>query len=368
MIELNIFSIILILGIVQGVFLVVSLFLIRNRNKGANQFLSAFILLITLTMLGRLIIESDLEISFPNILALPDAIIFLYGPIMYLYLLKLCTNREFKFAKTIKHFLPAIIFLVSELPLLFQIDHQFRETWTRYTTVRFILIEGGALVVNIYYLFLYKNLLNTYEDESNNHFSIRQHPKYLRVISNIMAVTLIVWGVSYFSWITGNYNIFSQIGYRTVWIILPFLTYAFGYYAMNQPALFKVINKKEKPNTDTQIDQSVLEDWKKTLEKFMLEEMPYLNPNLTLKMLSDDIGLKPYQTSKLINTVYEKNFNDFINGYRIEEFKKRATADGLKKKTILSFALEAGFNSKTTFNTAFKKLTNTTPLQYLKSR
>lgn len=364
---ISLFSLILVLGIVQGVFLIFSVNRIEDRNREANKILSIFILLITISMIGRLIIEMNLEIPIPNVLALPDAIIFLFGPIIYLYLLKLYVGKKYPFNKYIRLFFPAILFLISEIPLLFGVDHPVRQFWTSYTTSRFVLIEGSALVVNVYYLMKFRDLLSSYEDESDNYFSFPQYPRYLRVISNIMMATLFFWGISYFSWITGYYNILSQIGYRTVWIILPFLIYTFGYYAINQPEIFKLTTKGNDKRREVISEEELLK-WKKSLDDYIREEAPYLNAKLTLHELSENIGLKPYQISKLINTVYEKNFNDFINSYRIEEFKRRATKDELVNKTLLSIALESGFNSKTTFNTAFKKLTNQTPLQFIKSK
>tara|TARA_R110000868_G_scaffold259361_9_gene517422 strand:- start:16191 stop:17294 length:1104 start_codon:yes stop_codon:yes gene_type:complete len=365
--KVTVFAVVLILGIVQGIFLVISLQSLKNSNKEANRFLSLFIVLIVFTMSGRLVIEMDMGISFPNILALPDAIIFLYGPTLYFYLRKLVSEYEVSLKSDTKHFIPAIIYLVSEIPLLLEPNSFLRQLWTDYTTVRFILIEGAALVLSIFYLMLFRNLLREYEDELNNQFSFHQFPKYLRTISNCMIATLLVWGISYFSWITGNYNIISKVGYRTVWIILPFLTYGLGYFAIQRPEFFKLnpasLQKKEEENEE----KIELIEWRKKLEIYMSNEKPYLNPTLSLKELSDQIQLKPYQTSKLINSAFSRNFNDFVNEYRVEEFMKRATKEVLVTKTILSIALESGFNSKTTFNTAFKKLTNKTPIQFIKS-
>jgi AraC-like DNA-binding protein len=68
--------------------------------------------------------------------------------------------------------------------------------------------------------------------------------------------------------------------------------------------------------------------------------------------------------SAVINEGYNKNFFDFINDYRIEEFKRLAATEQYKHYTFLAIAMEVGFSSKTTFNRAFKKCTGQTPREY----
>ena len=75
--------------------------------------------------------------------------------------------------------------------------------------------------------------------------------------------------------------------------------------------------------------------------------------------------MPPHVLSKVLNEGYDKNFFDFINTHRIEELKARLHNPQFRSYTLLSMALEVGFNSKTAFNRSFKKLTNQTPSEYL---
>jgi len=96
----------------------------------------------------------------------------------------------------------------------------------------------------------------------------------------------------------------------------------------------------------------------------MEKDKLYQEPELTLQALSDKLGIQSYQASQAIYDGLKKNFYDLVNGYRVEEAKRLLLDPKNSKYTILSVGFEAGFNSKTTFHTIFKKLTGLTPTEY----
>jgi AraC-like DNA-binding protein len=85
-----------------------------------------------------------------------------------------------------------------------------------------------------------------------------------------------------------------------------------------------------------------------------------------LRALADQIGMHPNQLSWLLNESMGKNFSEFINHYRVEAFKEMAKDPNKGHLTLLGLAYDSGFNSKTVFNTYFKKETGLTPRQFLK--
>ena len=95
---------------------------------------------------------------------------------------------------------------------------------------------------------------------------------------------------------------------------------------------------------------------------------PYLDPDLSLRALARQIEIHPNQLSWILNQSIGKNFNEFINQFRIEAFKSIAMEHESRKLTIEGMAYESGFNSKTVFNTCFKKETGLTPTQYLRQQ
>ena len=96
----------------------------------------------------------------------------------------------------------------------------------------------------------------------------------------------------------------------------------------------------------------------------MAETRPYLDSQLTLQDLAEELAISPHNLSEVINTQAGKNFYDFVNGYRVEEAKRRLRDPRHANLTILAVATDSGFNSKATFNAFFKRSTGQTPSQY----
>ena len=103
------------------------------------------------------------------------------------------------------------------------------------------------------------------------------------------------------------------------------------------------------------------------LNDLMLTNKPYLNPDLNLSLLAEMVDCSTHGLSETLNGLIGQTFNDYINNFRIEEFKSLATQPKYRNYTILALAFEVDFKSKATFNVAFKKFTGQTPSQYLKS-
>ncbi len=108
-----------------------------------------------------------------------------------------------------------------------------------------------------------------------------------------------------------------------------------------------------------------LEEWKEKIEQAIDTEKGYEDPDLNLMKLSKQLGTNPSLLSKIINQGFRKNFNDFINGYRIEAVLQKLNAREQEKHTLLSLAYECGFNSKATFNRAFRKYAGLSPKEWI---
>ncbi|SIS43104.1 transcriptional regulator, AraC family [Zobellia uliginosa] len=109
-----------------------------------------------------------------------------------------------------------------------------------------------------------------------------------------------------------------------------------------------------------------LKQYQAQLEHLMLSEEPYLNPDLTLRDLAQMMEIPPNYLSQLLNEGFDKNFSEFVNSYRLETFKSKAADASQRHLTILALAYDSGFNSKTVFNTYFKKTMKVTPKTYWK--
>ena len=114
------------------------------------------------------------------------------------------------------------------------------------------------------------------------------------------------------------------------------------------------------------LDEKTVLEFSNRLSKFINEEKPYLDPSLSLRTLADQIKIHPNQLSWLLNESIGENFNEYINHLRVDFFKKIALDKTKSHITLIGLAFESGFNSKTVFNTYFKKFTGLTPKQFLK--
>ncbi|HAD96762.1 MAG TPA: adenylate cyclase [Cryomorphaceae bacterium] len=115
------------------------------------------------------------------------------------------------------------------------------------------------------------------------------------------------------------------------------------------------------------LDEQTARDYQALLLQHISEEEPFLNPQLSLRSLAQQLQIHPNQLSWLLNEKLGKNFNEFINHYRVETFKGLATNPSNSHISLIGLAYESGFNSKTVFNTYFKKEVGMTPKEFLKA-
>ncbi len=156
--------------------------------------------------------------------------------------------------------------------------------------------------------------------------------------------------------------------------LLSLMVFYLGYHGFRQAVVFsaKEMLPGNSVEEDSSYSRSGLDDeetktYQTALLKIMGEKRPYLNNDLTLGDLAGLVGLTEHNISEVINVGVGISFFDFINGYRVDEFKERVVQPENKNMTFLSLALECGFSSKSSFNRVFKKMTGLTPSQFRKS-
>lgn len=130
--------------------------------------------------------------------------------------------------------------------------------------------------------------------------------------------------------------------------------------------LFPITRTTPEKRKKELLDQEATNHFKKILLELLDNDQPFLDPNVTLRSLADQVGMHPNQLSWLLNEAIGKSFNELMNGYRVAMFKERAKDPKNGNLTLLGLAYDCGFNSKTVFNTYFKKETGLTPSQFMK--
>ncbi|WP_139957973.1 tetratricopeptide repeat protein [Flavicella sediminum] len=138
-------------------------------------------------------------------------------------------------------------------------------------------------------------------------------------------------------------------------------------YDAFQKIIYKTEGTKIKSKKKTQLlTTKQSEAYADKLLNYLLEDRAFLNADLSLRELANNIEMHPNNLSWLLNNFFGKNYNEFINAYRVEEFKRKVKEPKNADLTIEGLAYESGFNSKTVFNSYFKKETGLTPKQFLK--
>jgi AraC-like DNA-binding protein len=157
--------------------------------------------------------------------------------------------------------------------------------------------------------------------------------------------------------------------FRTALLVFELIVLC-GYLfkALSKPTLFRGINSGLKLVSGSQINEpdAVNDDLPK-IEEYMRTEKPYLDPSVTIQQIADGVNIPVRELSLLINKQIGRHFFDFVNEYRIAEAKKILADAEQQKLTVLEILYSVGFNSKSSFNTAFKKHTGTTPTIYRKT-
>jgi AraC-like DNA-binding protein len=237
-----------------------------------------------------------------------------------------------------------------------------------------ILIEGSVddqiiMILQIFhvftYMFIVNKLLKAHVDKICNSFSSIEKIN-LNWLRRNMFMFLGVFGVMiilHILNITGFEKFVSQYANDIIALSVTICIYTAGYMGLRQPEIFtgdtsiSPTNKYEKSSLTPEQSEKYL----KNLLQFMESEKPYLKNELSLRDLAELTAISVNHLSQIINEQLQQNFFDFINRYRIEEAAKRLSDQRFQHFSILGIAENVGFNSKSVFNTAFKKYKKTTP-------
>lgn len=315
------------------------------------------------------------------------------GPLIYLYTQSLL-NKSFRFTrKEWLHFIPGFLYLVYSLVIFvydqlilgeyyFYLDEKDKDLAIWYQITGLVSMVTYFLL-SLRYYYIYKKL--AFEVLS---FAEEVQFKWIKrflIAFLLMQLARIVFLFIYPDW--GSfpkkwwyYFIFSLLFYyisitgyaNTLQAFIPFrLSWfdkkpTFLFPTTDSPANKKRPKTEKPPAEGKANDELDIRPWKVKIAQLIEEEEIYRNPQLSLTDLAQKLGTNPRVASKVINQGFEMNFNDLINFHRVEAVKEQLAQQKDKEFTLLGIALDCGFNSKTTFNRAFKKHTSLSPNHYLK--
>ena len=400
------FTILMLFGAAQGLFLS-SLLLGRHGNKKANRILAALMVSYSIFIFNAILFKNQMLYLHPQLIIALDGLPFLFGPLHYLYAKYLiASNKKFS-AKEWLHFLPFIIYKAYNIPAYFVSESElitYIKSWE--ITGRPFFLDFSSWLVSLQgltYMVLTITLIKKYNIQLKDVYSTIDKIN-LNWLRNITYMTFFIWIVVFVE------NVLILAGREIlggkldiISLLTSIFIYIMGYLGLSKSEIFSQVRLPERkfspsksdlqPVTADSSQQEIragareteddpvqtapkyeksgltLENAKAYLNQLlnlMEQEKPFQNSELTLQDLSDKLSISTHNLSQVINTQLKQNFFDFVNQYRVEEVKRALGRPDKQHLKILSIALDAGFNSKTSFNTIFKKFTNHTPTEYRK--
>lgn len=351
----------------------VFLLFVDSKNKIGNRILALFLFVRALD--ASVIIYGNYIKLHPALDVLRhDVGGFFQSPLLFLFVLSVI-YRDFKLK--LQHLLLLIPFILSTLVLI-------PRYYLAYLGVKNSLFEGlplsfeisfsyslfviqnlGLVILTFFILYRYKKILSeNYANTDNSNYGWLFQ---LNIISMLLFFAALAKNIHKFQ---DNPWFITELRILVMSISLIFICWLV-FKALLVPKLFRGIDSNlqlvvsaeaVKLFDETEKSKGTLAKIEK-LQVYMEAEEPYLNPELTIAGLANELQINVTELSLLINHHLSKNFHTFVNHYRIKKAEK-LLKDPTKKHTIQEIFYQIGFNSKSSFNVSFKRQTGLTPTQY----
>ncbi len=357
--HINIFNLLIAFAMLQG-FAFSLMLLIRSKLEGPHFYLGLTVFFLSSYLFWVLKYDFGIQSRYPTMQYWPVLFLWGIGPAFFLYLKELFHEPVPTKEKWLM-FVPLLIehLIFNGTTLITYINEFDRH---QLNTVEYFLVFQQFSIEHIigltsiaYYLIKSYSLLKRNDVMHANN-----------KIRNIMIMFFAMWVV----WVP--YTLMDVVYYQftfppsefySFYIVFAGLTYGFGLLG------FQISNK-----TVAQVSLGKEESFHRELtllaeefDRLLKEKQLFLNPEMDVKTFAEISGLHPNKVSAVTNQAMNTSFRDYINRYRIKEFKQRARNYDFSKHTILGLAFECGFNSKASFNRAFKKHEEITPIFYINS-
>lgn len=367
--NITIWSTLLLFGSFHALFLVIVLFFQSHGNKTARNLLVLLLLIFSVILFDHSLRLSELYKTFPFGLYISDALWYLVGPLVWMYITTRVGNGKLKLIEGF-HIIPFLSFLYIYRRLPFasaELKTNILETYLAGNSTHPLIIKVFILIMMIQilgYLAFSISKLNRYERK----FKASASSNAIDQLGWLKQMIFLFTSYFLFEFTFSTYRNFANIQNKFVenwslvmWcIFILLLTYSM---IKNPKNVFETI-KYFKPKYE---DENKIELSKKLLA-FVTKELPFRNGELSLTELADHIGITPHQLSYLLNTYIGTSFYNFINTYRARDVAKRFDEGAHKRLSIFGVAQASGFKSKASFYSFFKKEFQQTPKEYIKAK
>ncbi|MGE5670088.1 MAG: helix-turn-helix domain-containing protein [Fibrobacterota bacterium] len=316
--------------------------------------------------------------------------ILLYGPLAYLYVVSLCGPsspgmRKFTYAVIFVYAIPIVLYLLNVIRQFaeltqtgsfpFQMKHEFFGVdifqLTPAVMIVFVLSTAG-------FLFLASREVRLYYHKAQNQSSSGAILNTVRTqfVLYVLVFSLLAFLILYL--MTGSRILSAENAYQILRWGMTLSIYALGYITLKKSNLLLFTFTPNGPDKQPD-EQSETPDITESKEKFktvrdsvlkerlldlMKKQRPYLDADLSLQTLANQLNVQPKMLSALINSDLGCNFFDFVSKYRVADVKTRLADKSSINKTIMVIAYECGFNTKSSFNAVFRKFEQVTPTEF----
>lgn len=358
----TLFDSLLLLGGAQGLFLALLLQRRKVANKPAANYLIVLVLLVSFLLFAKLSYRSEWLYSYAEVILLPDVVLFVLGPCLWLFTRHLLRLPPLSTGRLLLHALPACLHIAVVNTILGQHLNghwHFLNNHTIYLS--FLFIEGSAILSIIGYLILSFRLSERAFSASEPAANTQIARGFLSAFFRVGIVLSTCWIISF------AYRLFvfdpAYLMYQVFWFLTVAYVFWLAYKVVLQTELFNLPASLTTNRVLTTDDQLVLKGVMQHLEN----EKPYLESQLKLADLAQALDLPAHELSRIINTGTGQSFFDLINTWRIRAFIEAYEAATEQERSILQLAYQSGFNSKSAFNRAFQKSKGVSPSEYFKN-
>jgi AraC-like DNA-binding protein len=366
-------------GILQAALLSCVIYFYPKTDRSVNRFLALYIICFCIPMMTP-VLQTIVSWQF---LLFIDPIPLLTGPMLYFYVRSFKEHIDWR--KAGPHLIFFLLYIALDLTL-------FIEFISKYPSSHVVPVEVvhypasiarvcGRILQMIAYFFIAARQLKIYQKSINHLFSETSSIdlNWVKWLLNGYLFLLLVMAVLYSLILTfpDYFHLFIMINTA---FVTPYL-YIITFKGVTQPTLWQIqkvdrsiieheLKHAEEVDAHVEVEPSRSQPAEKMMliveraTQLMENEKVYLQTDLTLQNLADKLEVQSYLLSQAINERLQKNFYDLVNGYRVDEAKRLLLDPKSKNTKVLAVAFDSGFNSKTTFNTVFKKFTGLTPSEF----
>ncbi|MES2805645.1 MAG: helix-turn-helix transcriptional regulator [Bacteroidota bacterium] len=349
---------------------------VKTENKLANRLFAWFFIISAIDLSGFFV--TDYIQDYLDLMIFRWTICLLAMPLFYLYVLSVCYS-DFRLKwKHLVHLLPILLVNLVFIPRLYLasdadmklLSGDLEHMPEIYLIQILIEFQYVFYIVSVFLILKkYREIyLENYTNPSTSTYKyLFQMTTVFLIAHGLVALKNLLRYSDYrqmFLWL--NVVVGSVALFITCWLVMK---------ALNHPELFRGINSRlqltkdilpevEEKTASKNVQDDAISSQISILKQYMAQKEPFLDPSLTIQELSNQIDIPVRDLSVLINHHMDQHFFDFVNEYRIQKAMGILKDQSRSQLTVLEILYEVGFNSKSSFNTSFKKHTNLTPTAY----